>query len=206
MNRPNRPTRGSGLARSCLSVNSSLKDSGVPSARAWYAKGLAGSLPGLIAGSISLVSTGSATIAAVAAGVVTTFSTSMVERWFKQKEITAQEEAPVATSANASVDTAGALGRAHVTIGAVFQLISDADRRAKRCYDSLEQSKSQLAGVLGCGNRILQQVQETYSHSWEARRCRENVPRLWTQRRRPCTDSDQSSRDPVRQFMLRAFP
>ena len=143
------------------------RPSGRPSLGSWYAKGLATAVPPLVAGGISLFSTGSGAVATVVAAAVTAATGPAVESWFKGREIKAEEEAAsAATSAEFGSD--GAMGRTLITIGTVYELIDDIRGRAEACGRQLGDARSRLAAVMGGGGAVPQNLMETYGLNGEA--------------------------------------
>lgn len=139
---------------------------GKPSLGTWYAKGLATTIPTLVAGGIGLVSTGSAGVAAIVATAVSALSAPAVESWFKGREIKAEQDAAASDLGN--LGSPGAMGQTLMTLATVYQLIDEITGRAETCQHSLEEGRAALVTVMGGGNAVPPDLGESYGLNGEA--------------------------------------
>ncbi|MBT8226186.1 MAG: hypothetical protein HKP61_16950 [Dactylosporangium sp.] len=128
-------------------------------------------LPGLVGGGVGLASTGSAAAASYIGTVVTALAAPAIDRWFKRKEVVAQE-ARVAAMAHSQITGAdrGAMSRAYATIAVAFQRLDEIDGQMRRCSEALEHSQTRLATTLGGGNAVAAEVHRTFGHNATARK------------------------------------
>lgn len=137
----------------------------------WWVKSLPSVVPGVVAGAAGFLSTGSASVAALASSVVTALALPVVDRWFKRQEILAEAEWGNATeSENAqraamSASGTGALRRALATIIVALSDIEEAATDAVEGHQILERGCAELSGVIGGGDRIPRLLQRAYKYN-----------------------------------------